>query len=90
MDTRGAQGPGRWSRPPPSDPSCLAQHLLFQDRKKGGLRRDLEVLPLTWEVATGSPCLSFPNAVNRTQILTSPPLPFPRDVVGFKGSEQPH
>lgn len=65
--TRGAQGvhPVLWSQrgiATPSFPSsCLTQHLLLRDKKKGGLHRDPDGLPLNSEVAPGSPCLSFPT-----------------------------
>ena len=44
--------------------------------RSGVLHWDPEVLPLTWEVATGSPCLSFPTCSqqDRDPDLTSTPL----------------
>ena len=72
---------------PPSHP--LTQCRLLRDRKNGGgLHRDPEGLLLNLEVATGSPCLSFPicNQQDTDPHLTST---FPRDAVGLGEAEQP-
>ena len=67
-------------------PAVLAQHLLLRDSKMGeGLHRDREILLLTWEVAMGSLCLSFPTC---RQQDTDPDLTSTSFSQGCRGAER--